>query len=153
MSNTKRLWHYTTGEKFEAISREGTIKPAVENVPTGEKPAVWFSFNQVWERTASKGIVVAGVRRTATMEEMNTLGGGLVRIAVALETAPHTWVRFRHLSGINPSHAKALALVAKSDGANPNDWRATFDAVPSALWTTIEKFDRGTWVRFSLFER
>ena len=141
-----RLWHYTVGKRFDCIADEGVIIPATAGVPPGETPAVWFSFHQIWEPTATKGCIRNGVYSSMTKDEMINTSGGLVRIAVDRETAPHSWVQYRHLSGIDPSRAKGLARVTTSNGANPNDWRVSFNKVTRDKWIAIEKWRNGVWV-------
>jgi hypothetical protein len=142
-----RLWHYTTGENLVQIVTDDAIKPATEHVPKNERPIVWFSLNQWWEPTANKGRRTADGRTvTATMMEMCELGGGLVRIGVAPETAPYDWRTLRELSGMSSAMARGLYNAAIKQGARPGEWRGTFESVPQAQWTAVEVLQDGRWV-------
>jgi hypothetical protein len=144
-----RLWHYTTGENFVQIVEDDAIKPATEHVPKNERPIVWFSLNQRWEQTANKGRRTADGRRvTATMMEMCELGGGLVRIGVAPETAPYDWKTLRDLSGMSSAMARGLYNAAIEQGARPGEWRGTFELVPQSQWTAVEVLRDNVWVPF-----
>src|SRR5262245_34334142 len=98
------IWHYTTYDRLLRILGDGMIRPATAHVPEGERPVVWFSFHPFWEPTATKGIVIGGVTRDATEEEM----GGLVRIGVEEQTAPYRWHQINRLSGMSSGEAKRL---------------------------------------------
>src|SRR5262245_31920443 len=108
-----RLWHYTTGEKIGLILKEGMIRQS-PNVCGSERPAVWFSSNPVWEVTSRKGRFdpITGQIRQLEMDEHLVYCGGLFRIAIAPETAPHDWHEFREMSGILPRDANVLRNVA-----------------------------------------
>jgi hypothetical protein len=69
------ILHYTVGIRMKMILRDALIKPATTNVPEGERPAVWFSMNPVWEETANKAIMTkAGIRVGLTKEETEERG-------------------------------------------------------------------------------
>src|SRR5688500_10215127 len=95
-------WHYTTAKCFRKIVQDGVIRPATEGLDHGERPAVWFSLNEIWEETACKGRIVDGVRQPLDRDGTARYGGGLVRIGVAPVTAPHDWPAFQRTSGIRP---------------------------------------------------
>lgn len=148
---TRPIWHYTTGARFGRILCDGVIKPATAYVAKGETPAVWFSMNQDWEQTANKSIGCSdGTVRRGDRADTESVGGGLVRIAVAPETAPHDWTAYRRLSGIPPHHADGLEAVARADGADPADWRASFLSVPRAKWLAVEVWMGYGWDAISL---
>jgi hypothetical protein len=143
-------WHYTTGRAFISIVEFGWILPATAFVPKGEKPAVWFSLNQDWEQTANKGgLEEDGTRRTLTREETCERGGGLVRFGVAVEAVPCDWNGFKKRSGIRPETARCLAARGRACGADPNEWRVSFEPVPREQWVAVDVWDRatGAWVR------
>src|ERR1041384_3525889 len=96
------IWHYTVGAKMKAILCDQVLKPATAGVPEGERTAVWFSTNPIWESTANKlwqhdnGTIVR-----LTKDETDSLCKGLFRIEVAQEAAPLTAFQFRKQSGIS----------------------------------------------------
>lgn len=141
------VWHYTVGIRYQLIERDGVIKPATAFVPQGEKPIVWFSLNQQWEKTADKSVKDEdGTLRHLNTAETAEVGGGLVRIGVAPETAPHDWKTLRELSGMTSAMAQGMYHAAIDKGARPGEWRGTFQAVPRSKWTAIEIFENGEWV-------
>ena len=56
MAEPTILWHYTFLPHLESILREGLIRPATALVEPPERPIVWFSKNQFWERTVTKSM-------------------------------------------------------------------------------------------------
>ena len=90
---------------------------------------LWFSTVQSWEPTASKGIVINGKYRTATMREMKELAGGLVRLGYPQsELTP--WPRLAKEADIRSRDRKALEKVGKAMGANPLRWHGCFHSIP-----------------------
>lgn len=139
-------WHYTTGHCAIQIVLSGLILPATECVPAREKPVVWFSLNQDWEPTATKGIVdpLTGLRRNATTEEMAHLANGLYRFGV-LPSCLMSWTDLKSKTRINRKTALALARVAYEMGGNANHWMGTTTAVSLRHVIDIQKLVNGTW--------
>ena len=143
------IWHYTIKVRLDLILADRLIKPATAYLSPGEKPAVWFSSNQSWEETANKsyvdpdGSIHHGAKLTT-----HTRGGGLIRIGVDPETAPHDWQAFKSLSGINSKHAKGLYQAACQCGAHPGEWFVSFDPVSCDKWRAVEVFDGTNWKSF-----
>lgn len=146
-----RVYHYTIGAYLLPIIESDEIRPATAGVPAGERPAVWFSTNPEWEETANKMTARKGKGRVVvatkgTRESTAKGGGGLVRIAVRPEAAPFSWQDYRALSGVAKAHADSLENVARFDGANPDEWRVSFDPVPRSEWIDVEVWTAGAWV-------
>lgn len=141
------LWHYTTGQCLVQILEAGSILPATAYVPKEERPIVWFSLNQSWEPGANKMLRQGdGTILVLNKEQTEELGGGLVRIGVAPETAPHDWHTLKELSGMSSTMAQALYRAAIESGARPGQWRGTFESVPRSKWIAMEIFKNGEWV-------
>ena len=123
------------------------FRPAVDGVPSGERPTVWFSLNAYWELTANKNWTGAdGTRRTLTMLETHERRGGLAGIGVAAETAPHDWNAMKELSGMSSKMAQGLYRWAIDCGAQPGEWRGTLEPVPRSKWMAAEVFNGVAWV-------
>jgi hypothetical protein len=145
------VWHYTTGQNFQMIVDTGAILPAVDYVPLGERPIVWFSYDSIWEPTACKSMVddrgaLIHLDRDGTAQH----GGGLVRIGVNPRTAPLDWRTLKDLSGMSSKMAQALYRAAIKQRAKPGNWRGTFDPVPRSEWSSVDVFDDGVWVTVPL---
>ena len=141
-------WHYTTSQKRALIDAAGQLRPADAFIGPNERPAVWFSLNQRWEPTASKGIIDAatGRHRTATIAEMIEFAGGpLVRYGIAprlllpsgelrrrARIAGHTW--------------RGMVASGRAVGANPADWFGSLQPVPVAQCITQLSTDGRQWV-------
>ncbi len=54
-------------------------------LPVGVKPVVWFTTKPSWEHTATKDLMVDGVRTKLTFKEAEELGMGFNRIEVRQE--------------------------------------------------------------------
>lgn len=140
------LWHYTSDQDFVLIRNDGFIRPADARLTLGEKPVVWFSKEQFWEPTVTKGLVLGdGTVKDLDMLGMREHGHRLIRIGVDPETAPYTWSELKSLSRMPPEIATALASSARRMGANPSRWRGTFDAVYADKWKAIEYFNKFNW--------
>jgi hypothetical protein len=141
------IWHYTVDRNFCSILTEGLIRPATARVPPGERPIVWFSTEQYWEPTVTKGwLQTDGTIKDLKMGDFLEREIQLFRIGVDPATAPYRWCDLKSLSGMSSEAAHGLARMAKALGANPSRWRGTFDAVSDAWWEAIERFEGGGWV-------
>jgi hypothetical protein len=147
MRRPKMAWHYTTGHCARQIVQSEVILPATEGVPWNERPAVWFSTRQDWEPTASKGIVdrKTGLRRTATIDEMEALAGGCYRFGMEA-TSLLRWSDLRRAAKIRPPVAKALELAGHHMGANPQDWMGRVGPVSVRDVLVIERLVNGQWI-------
>lgn len=147
MSTTPLLWHYTIGQNYKLILADKMIKPSSAYTGTNEFPVIWFSRNQVWDSSATKGIDQPdGAWKQLTLEELREVGGGLFRIGVARETAPHNWDEFVRLSGMPRDRALGMRKVAKDKGASHKDWFVSFDPVERAKWVTVGLWENNQWV-------
>ena len=139
------LWHYTKGMCMPSILREGQIRVASGQCEPNERPAVWFSANQVWEPTVYMIGFVNGRQQIITRDEMCDLVGGLFRIGVRPDVAPHNWDDFRRLSGVSAGMASHLKKVGYEVGARISEWFVTFDPVPSEKWVAVESWNGRAW--------
>ncbi len=151
MALQRLAWHYTTLDRFVVILADGEIRPATASVPANERPIVWFSLNQHWERSANKALQtpdgrVIGLDMKGTAQH----GGGLIRVGVILARAPYTWGELKQLAGMQQDIAGALVRVARKDGADPREWRGTFDPVRRSDWHAVETFIDGAWMPVDL---
>ena len=146
------LWHYTVMERLQRILRDGELRPATSGKPSRVKSAVWFSSHSAWEASANRwwhdDLGERNVR--LNKDQPHVLGGGLVRIGVTPDVAPHDWKAYRRLSGISADRAKAIYDEAVSAGARPGEWFATFDAVPRTKWLAVEILENENWVPYKL---
>jgi hypothetical protein len=134
-------WHYTVGRSFSKIISDGFIRPDTMYVPLGEKPIVWFSTEQFWEPTVSKGYRCAdGVIRTLNMDRLVRENLELFRIGVDTVVVPFRWLELRLRSEMCPREAQRLASEGKAAGANSSRWCGTFEFVPSERWNAVEFF-------------
>lgn len=76
MTEDRRLWHYTIGQRIDSIIEDGMIKLATAFVPQNERPVVWCSFSPKWEETANKTYVKLGREYFPDTTEMERIGGG-----------------------------------------------------------------------------
>ena len=115
------LWHYTVVERLQRILQVGEIRPPSAGGPRHAKPAIWFSSNPVWEPTANRlwRDDIDGRMVRLSKDQTYVLGGGLARIGVARDVAPHDWKAYRHTSGISADDAKRIYDEAVSSGARP----------------------------------
>lgn len=146
-SGDRIAWHYTSGQCAIQIVQSEVILPATENVPRGEKPAVWFSLNQSWEPTATKGILdpLTGNRRFATMDEMARLAGGCYRFGIE-PSRLLCWSALKVKTRMRPKTVRALERVAYEVGGNPSQWMGAIEAVSLRDVVVLQKLIMGSWV-------
>jgi hypothetical protein len=149
MSPVSQLrWHYTVRQRLDGLLRDGVLPPATAGLPAGERPAVWFSSNQQWEETANQAWQRPdGTINPGNKEATHLLGGGLARIGVLPETAPHDWKAFKALSGIKAAKARGMYDAAIGVGARPGEWFVSFEPVPRSQWVAVEVWDGERWLR------
>lgn len=142
------LWHYTPLVHIPHIIADKRIKTADAAIDVGEKPAVWFSANQLWEPTAGKRWRRPdGNVHLLSMHETHSLGQGPVRIGVSRDTAPHNWDAFRRLSGVSKKTAGYMKKAGYARGARISEWFVTFNPVPIELWVAVEVWGGSSWDR------
>lgn len=141
------LWYYTTGRKLNEIIELGEIRVGSLGTSKKEKAAVWFSANQDWDPAANEPWQAPdGAVLRLNKDQTFVMGGGLGRIGVAPEVAPHDWKAFKSLSGISSKAAKELYNSAIQAGSRPGQWFASFENVPRSKWQAIEAMEGATWV-------
>jgi hypothetical protein len=147
MAETNILWHYTFVPHLESILRDGFIKPATALVEPPERPIVWFSRNQFWERTVTKSIKFSD-GRWIELDFKGMVKNGVfpVRIGVLPETAPYDWLALRTISHMKPEMADGLFRVAHQVGADTQDWFGTFTPVAMKEWVDLRFFKSDVWV-------
>ena len=146
MSATPTLWHYTFGQHYQRILAEKAIRPSSAYIEPAKFPVVWFSRNRIWEPAAMRSLITEdGDLKPLTMEELGQQAGGLFRIGVAKETAPHNWDDFVRLSGLPKDVIIGLRKVAKSRVANLKDWFASFEPVDQSKWLLVEVWQNKAW--------
>jgi hypothetical protein len=152
----KLAWHYSVGGNGLAILKSGVILRATVDVIYPQQPIAWFSLHQLWERSVYPDIPYKDVDRLGVRREgVVTMGWELLRrhrihmyrFGVGLETAPLYWPRLCKQSCISQDWARELVQRAKAWGANPRDWRGSFEPVPKSKWLAVQtyNFDAGVW--------
>jgi hypothetical protein len=122
-------WHYTPGVHFSSIMRDGFIRGATAHVPENEKPVVWFSLDQFFEPTSKKLFQHDdGTLRKLSMEETHAAYEGLFRFGVPPKHLL-SGDNLRRRANIQRESWNALVKSALRDGASPNLWYGSLDAV------------------------
>lgn len=146
--NRQVKWHYTTLDRLQSIMEDGVIRFATELIHKKEKPAVWVSSNPFWEYTANKGILKNGIIRTATLEEMIHIAGGLARIQILDTLQVISWAKFKYVSGIPEWLYYRLQEIGYESGANPTEWFVSFKPITEEFWGKIEVNRGDKWERY-----
>jgi hypothetical protein len=140
-------WHYTTDQGLKGILRDQVIRPATTAVDLRECPIVWFSTNQDWENTVVKALKYSDGRLVSlkTPAEMVRFGVRAFRIGVLPKSAPFHWCQLKKMGRIKPKVIKGLVRSAIEMGADPSEWRGTFEPVPATEWISLQEWDGGKW--------
>lgn len=152
MKSTKKkpvlVWHYTTGQRAEQILQCGFIRGATVNVPLNERPAVWFSMNQVFELTAAKTRRVDGVLMFLTIPEMAHYGNGLVRFGLS-PRALLNGDNLRRRARISGSEWIRIQKIGTQRGADPHDWYGSIEVIDVSLCAFEVMSKSGLWEPFA----
>jgi hypothetical protein len=125
-------WHYTPGVHFSRIMQYGFIRGSTAGVPENEKPVVWFSLDQRFEPTAKKLLQQDdGTVQALSMEKTHAAYGGLFRFGVPPKHLM-SGDNLRRRANIQRESWNALVKSALRDGASPNLWYGSLDAVAVA---------------------
>ena len=153
MENSKRLYHYTTREALSSILRDKKIKPTEVLIDPNERPAVWCSYNPVWEETANKSFLDPYTNTIIFLnrEQTHLMSGGLVRVEVSPSSALYNWTAFKRLSGISKKSFESLKKVNHKLGINADsEWRVSFEPIQRNSWLSIEIWDGDEWQSYDI---
>jgi hypothetical protein len=157
----KIIYHYTHCHHLQNIIADGIIKKEGCNRecnrrgdPLSPLPVVWFSTNDVWERTASKTIETPDwSRHTRLVLDTPTKVSdwlGLARIVVPETVASMRWDQYADM--IPKRLSKTLKKVAYRIGSRPSEWRISMAEVPADKWCYIDTWQDGVWHSYSVAE-
>jgi hypothetical protein len=146
----EHVYHFTTGLKLRQIINSGAINPTTAKIDPHEKPVAWFSTQDQWEPTATKVPTPGMQGQIATAKAQ----GGLVRITVPGTAAPYAFPQLPLIAGTKPSVCIGLLLAGLELGSDPDTWRFTPTAVPTALFREVEFYDfaHDRWVAVDMTE-
>ncbi len=144
-------WYYTTGQRFVEIVKEGTIQSDSEMDLS--LPVVWFSLNPQWEWTVTNHVrdKETGKRVLGDMQSTYEDGRGLVRLGVFLEIAPHTWEEYK-AKHCDAEMASRIEKTCERMGANPQEWRYTYDPVPIEDCVLLHVYENQEWTNVDIEE-
>ena len=146
-------WHYTTCVQLEEILQSGKLIPTGAHREPGERPALWFSMNQVWETTATKEVKLdGGVRYLNSMAKVHKVLG-IIRIGVnPVKVRLLGFASFARKSGISKAGAASLRDTGREVGADVYEWRVSFEPIPAEQWAAIEVRTGERWEPLSRSE-
>lgn len=146
-----KLYHYTVGQHYNNIVKDGLIKLATKYVPEGERPVVWLSSNLEWENSVRKTIRNDKGEAFEDMarDELFRLGITPVRIEidqVGLEL--YDWEKFKNVSGMSPDLARSFEeITAKGWNYDSSEWYGSFEPIPVSSILSVEIWDGKNWVK------
>jgi hypothetical protein len=140
----KRLFHYTRASHLQDILEDKAIRPSTIGLDHDEKPAVWCTFRQEWEPTATPAMKIAGGSRVLTFQELTQVDTP-VRIEVDPVGVKLDWQTWRRLSGVKSGVARRLERSAQDKKSYSADWRMSFAPIEMRHWLCIELFVDGQW--------
>lgn len=142
--------HYTTeNHHLPLILSSGLLLPSNAGAEH-EEPLLWFSRNQVWEKTATKMVREGtGVRLLTFHEQLAKWGCARFSLS-GDDSRIMNWAEACKYAGITSTVKRKLEVVGKKRGGSPFDWCAVAVSIPlsdSAL--TKQRFDGKHWVDFA----
>jgi hypothetical protein len=134
----KRVWHYTKGYNIEAIRQSGTLQLTKAGLPRTdehERLAVWFSQDQLWDRSVG------------SMDAVHKMFGGLYRIGVdPTRITLIDFATYLATSGISATTARVLERAGREMGADPSEWLCSYEPIRAADWVAVESYHGRRWV-------
>ena len=143
-------WHYTIGKHLDSILGMGMLLPASIGVEPPERPVVWFSLDQTWERTAAKAMVdTRGRMHRLSMHETALHCGGIYRLGIDAK-ALNVGEALRKAARISSTVWRQLCAEGIRQGASPSNWCGAVGAISvddlcierlesvGATWTALE---------------
>lgn len=140
------LYHYTSGQHLELILTKGELTVSEwERKNKVKPPAVWLSTNPIWENTATKLISEKGIIRKLTKAEQHQLYGLVRFVLVFKKERLCSWAKYKHVSNTPTEMYVALERSGLEQGANPNEWFASFKNIPLSDCISCEKWNGEKW--------
>ena len=101
------VYHYSYGIRLDSILKSGLLRPIGNEIPRHERPAVWFTTNDVWEPTTAviEMDQFGRLDRQLSMQECHEKVG-LIRFVVNESSAPYTWRDHKKLGRMDRCTAK-----------------------------------------------
>jgi hypothetical protein len=148
----KRVFHYTAELYLERIFSSYALLPSNVGAES-EGSAVWFSARETYEPTAVKMIQTPDgtVRSLSVAEQMTKVGGARFGLPADDERLL-PWRKACAALGTPFKHRKAMEVVGRKQGANPDHWFAVL-APLSISELTLEVWRNGAWRPFDPNEK
>lgn len=146
-----KLYHYTIGQHYNNIVKDGFIKLATKYVQEGERPVAWLSSNQEWENSVRKTIRndKGEAFDDLARDELFDLGITPVRIEIDQEGLElYDWEKFKSVSGMSPDLARSFeVMTAKNWNYDSREWSCSFDSIPVSKILGVEVWDGNSWTK------
>jgi hypothetical protein len=146
------FYHYTSEQKLNEILESGElIVSEWERKNKVTPPALWLSLNPIWENTATKMISENGKVRRLTKEEQHSMFG-LIRFVLEFKKETLcSWAKYKHKSNTPLSVYEQMELTGIRQGANPNEWFASFKNIKIKDCISCQKWNGTEWITLMNF--
>jgi hypothetical protein len=151
--NNLVVYWYTTMLHMKVVGNEGIIKPYYNPQEPNERGAVFLSTNQNWERREAKQLPKEDGELTPPLNRDELFDMGIMPIRARVNPASLKlidWKTFRKKSGIATEKAEMIDKLAREDGAIPEQWYASFEAIPVTSFLSVDVWDGSQWVQNSV---
>lgn len=145
----KVIYHYTTANYARDIILSGYLKVSEwERRNIKERPALWLSLNNKWERTANKALLDpnTGLRRRLSFAQQSRLVGCVRFVLPFVPENLCSWKNYGLESNTSKRMIKAMEHVGKEQGGNPNEWYASFSDISLEEVLTVEIWNGKNWI-------
>ncbi len=143
------IHHYTTeNHHLPMILASGALRPSNAGAEN-ERPLLWFSKAQLWEKTATKMVrSERGLRLLTFAEQLAEYG--CVRFSLPNDDPRlMNWVDACKYAGITSTARRKLETVGRKRGGSPIDWFAISGSVPLTD-LKLQRYDGSQWIEYSL---
>jgi len=150
-----RLFHYTLASCLGGILSAGKLVPAPEPLRR-VRPVVFLSYHPDWDPFCPDMLhahptypPIADRRELVhAAGGVARVGGGLARIEVDPQAAPHGWADYRRMSRQPNDVLRKLAQFAAKYGSDLRQWRVSFEPIGQELWRVVEIDEGEGWQPF-----
>lgn len=144
--NKLRFYHYTSAVRLPKILESGNIYLSRNYIGKKEKPGVWLTTSNEWERTCTSMIMKDGVLTDLTEEEMY-LNYGWGRIEVKPSSGFVNIKKFSRTSNIDPKVLQSMIKIGIEKGSNPDDWYVSYIPILSRYFLSVEMNIKKEWIK------
>jgi len=133
------LFHYTSELRLRQILSSEELKVSKARIDRGEKPALWFSLDPLWDESAYKHF-------NFDDKEEQAREIGLARIVLPFFDNFITYGKWKHVSRVSP--AQMMWMESNFPHYKRGSWYASFVNIPKDEFICCEVWNGEAWILY-----